>query len=141
MSELTMSTANGRITCRRCTARSSRTGSQCARPALKVSKTQKCQFHGGRGSGPKTAEGRARIAAAKTVHGQRSKQATASISAALAMLGSLEDAMRVLGMTGAPRKQGRKATGYVPVRSVNDVWRLVDGEMRLRAEVGAVDQS
>ena len=35
--------------CARCTAMSKRTKEQCGRPALKASKTQKCQFHGGRG--------------------------------------------------------------------------------------------
>ncbi len=62
-------TAGGKIQCLRCTAKSSRTGIQCGRPALKSSKTQKCQFHGGRSTGPRTAEGKARIAALHTKHG------------------------------------------------------------------------
>lgn len=49
---------------------SKRTKEQCGRPALKTSKTQKCQFDGGRGSGPKTPEGRQRVAQAHTVHGR-----------------------------------------------------------------------
>jgi hypothetical protein len=49
-----LTTAGGRIKCLRCTAQSSRTKEQCARPALNSSRTQKCQFHGGRQSGPKT---------------------------------------------------------------------------------------
>ena len=57
-------TGRGKIQCLRCTAKSSRTGVQCGRPALKSSKTQKCQYHGGRSTGPKTAGGKARIAAA-----------------------------------------------------------------------------
>ena len=57
--------------CARCTAMSKRTKEQCGRPALKASKTQKCQFHGGRGSGPKTPEGRQREAQVHTVHGQQ----------------------------------------------------------------------
>ncbi len=121
----TLITAGGRITCLRCTARSTRTGLQCGRAALKLSTTQKCQFHGGRGSGPKTAEGKARIAAARTTHGQQTKEALAAHSAASARLARLEDAMFVLGMTQGERKTGRKARGYVPVVSVDDVRRMV----------------
>ena len=119
--EQTISLADGRITCRRCTARSSRTGLQCRRPALKVSRTQKCDFHGGRGSGPKTAEGKARIAAAHRVHGHETKAMWQERSAVSAKLSQLEDAMHVLGMTNAPRIRGRKAQDYVPVRTITDV--------------------
>ena len=57
--------AGGRIVCLRCTAMSKRTKLQCGKPALKISKTQKCQFHGGKSTGPKTEAGKARITAAK----------------------------------------------------------------------------
>jgi hypothetical protein len=127
-------TAGGRITCLRCTARSTRTGLQCGRAALKASKTQKCQFHGGRGSGPKTAEGKARIAAARTTHGQQTKEALAAHSAASARLARLEDAMFVLQMTQGERKVGRKARGYVPVVSVDDVRRMVAEDVQLRVK-------
>ena len=118
-------TAGGKIQCQRCTAHSSRTGDQCGRPALKTSRTQKCQYHGGRGSGPKTAEGKARIAAAHTVHGQETKAARADRSAASARLSRLEDSMYVLGMTSVGRSRGRKATGYVPARTIEDVRQMV----------------
>ena len=39
-------TAGGRICCVRCNAMSKRTRLQCARPALKISRTGKYQFHG-----------------------------------------------------------------------------------------------
>ena len=123
--ELTILTGGGRIECLRCTARSSRTGKQCGRPALKTSMSQKCQFHGGRGSGPKTAEGKARIAAAHTIHGQETKAVRAERSAASARLSQLEDAMHVLGMTSETRCRGRKAQGYVPVKTLADVKRMV----------------
>ena len=58
----------------RCTAMSKRTKVQCGRPALKTSKILKCQFHGGRGSGPKTPERRQRVAQAHTVHGRETRQ-------------------------------------------------------------------
>ena len=120
-----MLTAGGKIQCLRCTARSSRTGVQCGRPALKSSKTQKCQYHGGRGSGPQTAEGKARIAAAHTVHGQETNAARAERSAGSARLSRIEDAMYLLEMTTAPRTRGRKAQGYVLVKTLDDVRLMV----------------
>ena len=63
-----LSVAGSSSQCGRCTAMSKRTKEQCGRPALKTSKTQKWQFHGGRRSGPKTPEGRQRVAQAHTVH-------------------------------------------------------------------------
>jgi hypothetical protein len=117
--------AGGKIKCLRCTANSSRTSVQCGRPALKSSKTQKCQYHGGRGSGPKTAEGKARIAAAHTIHGQETNAARAERSAGSARLSRIEDAMYLLEMTTAPRTRGRKARGYVPVKTLDDVRQMV----------------
>lgn len=120
-----MTTAAGTIRCPRCTALSSRTGQQCGRPALKASKTQKCQFHGGRSPGPKTAEGKARLAAVHTVHGQETRAKRAERSVSSARLSQLEDAMHVLGMTNAPRIRGRKAYGYVPIRTLEDVKKMI----------------
>ena len=40
--------AGGRIKCRQCLAKSSRTGNQCQRPALAATTSQKCQYHVGR---------------------------------------------------------------------------------------------
>jgi hypothetical protein len=118
-------TAGGQIQCLRCTANSSRTGVQCGRPALKFSNTQKCQYHGGRSTGPKTAEGKARIAAAHTVHGQETNAARAERSAGSARLSRIEDAIYLLDMTTAPRTRGRKAKGYVPVKTLDDVRQMV----------------
>ena len=132
-----LTTANGRITCLRCTAKSSRTKIQCGKPALKSSKTQKCQFHGGRSTGPKTAEGRQRIADAQTVHGRDTKVARLERSRGSLRLTQLEDAMRVLGMTSAKRTRGRKPNGYTPLRTIDDVCRvLIDTELHpVRAAV------
>jgi hypothetical protein len=118
-------TAGGKIQCLRCTANSSRTGVQCGRPALKSSSTQKCQYHGAKSTGPKTAEGKARIAAAHTVHGQETHAARAERSAGSARLNRIEDAMYLLEMTTAPRTRGRKARGYVPVKTLDDVRQMV----------------
>ncbi len=118
-------TAAGTIKCLRCTAQSSRTGHQCGRPARKTSKTQKCQFHGGRSTGPKTEEGKARIAALHTVHGQETRAKRAERSAASARLSRLEDAAHLLGMMTGPRGRGRKASGYLPVTSIVDVQQMM----------------
>jgi hypothetical protein len=118
-------TAGGRIVCRQCTARSTRSGMQCGRPALKTSKTQKCQFHGGRGSGPKSAEGRTSIAAAHTVHGRETRQARAERSAASARLSQYEDAARVVGLVSGTRIRGRKPNGYVPVATLEQVVKMM----------------
>ena len=66
--ELTLTTAGGKIVCRRCNATSKRTKLQCGGPAMH-GKT-KCKFHGGLSTGPVSELGRQICAAAKTVHGK-----------------------------------------------------------------------
>ena len=117
--------AGGRIRCLRCVARSVRSGLQCAKPAKNSSRTQKCSHHGGWATGPKTAEGRQRIAQAHTIHGESTKAARHEYSKVSAELSQLEDAMHVLGMTTAPRTRGRKAASYRPVRTIEDVKRMM----------------
>ncbi len=48
-----------------------RLGTECKRYVLKGRK--RCRLHGGLSTGPRTAEGKARIAAAHYKHGRRSK--------------------------------------------------------------------
>jgi hypothetical protein len=130
--EIYLSTAGGRITCLRCTAKSTRSGVQCRRPALTTSRTQKCQYHGGRNSGPKTQEGRRRIGEAHLKHGEATQEARQEDSLAAARLRRLEDAMYVLGMTTAPRTRGRKSQHYLPVRTVDDIRKMViEAELHL----------
>jgi hypothetical protein len=125
-------TAGGQIRCLRCTARSRRSGRQCGRPALKASSTQKCRLHGALGSGPRTVEGRARIAAAHLVHGHATKAARAEQSAAAARLASLEDAMHLLQMVEGPRTRGRKPAEYQPIRTMEDLRRIMQGNGQYR---------
>ena len=117
--------AGGRIRCLRCMARSVRSGSQCAKPAMKSSRTQKCSHHGGWATGAKTAAGRQRIAQAHTIHGESTKAARLELSKASAQLSQLEDCLYLLGMTAEPRTRGRKAAGYQPVRTLEDVKRMM----------------
>lgn len=55
----------------RCGARTM-AGNPGQRPAVKA--TGRCTRHGGKSTGPRTEEGRARIAAAQTKHGQLTKE-------------------------------------------------------------------
>ena len=48
-----------------------RSATPCQKPPMKGKK--RCRLHGGLSTGPRTAEGRARIAAAHYKHGRRSK--------------------------------------------------------------------
>ena len=48
-----------------------RSGGVCQRAGTR--KNGRCHLHGGKSTGPRTEEGRARIAAAKFKHGRRSK--------------------------------------------------------------------
>ena len=68
-------TAGGKIRCRRCKARSSRTKLQCSKPALKNKAV--CGHHGGYSTGPKTKEGKDRIRAAHWKDGSETLEAKA----------------------------------------------------------------
>ena len=113
--------AGGAIRCLRCTAKSVRSGKQCSKPAMNSSRTQKCTHHGGRSTGPKTKEGRERIAKAHTIHGESTKAARLRHSKDSAKISMLEDSMFVLGMGDGKRLQGRKAIGYRPLRTIEQV--------------------
>jgi hypothetical protein len=117
-------TGGEKITCRRCTALSKRSGEQCKKPALKSSRTQKCEFHGGRSTGPKTEAGKARQRAAVIKTGDYTKEAIEDKARSLRVLAGLEDAMYVLNMTTMPRTQDRNPKGYVPLITVEDVARF-----------------
>lgn len=106
--EQVLVTAGGRITCQRCTARSKRTKLQCGIAALK-GKT-KCGFHGGRSTGPKTPEGRARCAKAKTTHGQDSRAQRTEHASKMHMIRMLEGIGFKYGLMTGSRIPGRKPT-------------------------------
>jgi len=115
-------TGGGKITCLRCTAKSSRTKLQCGRPAIKTSRTQKCQFHGGR---PHTAEVLKRISEANMIHGQANKQAKEQYRHSIELIHELQDAMYVLKMGEGPKIRGPKPKGYKPVMTQADVVRMI----------------
>ena len=120
--ELKMITADGNIKCLRCTAKSTRTKNQCGRPAIKTSRTQKCQYHGGRSHSHETLK---RISEANTIHGESTKAAKEQYRRDSALMHELEDAVHVLKMGEGPRIRGRKPLGYKPVMTEADVARMV----------------
>jgi len=117
-----LQTAAGKITCLRCTAKSTRTKLQCGRPALTISSNQLCQYHGGR---PHTEEILKRISEANTIHGQSTKSAKEQYRHDSALMHELEDAVHVLRMGEGPRIRGPKPKGYRPVMTQADVVRMI----------------
>ena len=104
----TFLTLGGCVECRQCNAKSKRTKQQCRAPAIR-GKT-KCRFHGGKSTGAKTADGKARIAKAHTIHGRETRQKRLETSYALAALRHLEQIGHSCGLfpTGTARTRGRK---------------------------------
>lgn len=117
-----LTTAAGRIKCLRCTAKSTRTKLQCGNPALKVSRTQKCKFHGGL---PHSTLTLLQIAGANTLHGEASKAAKQKYRDDSVLIHELEDALYVLKMAEGPRTRGRKPAGYRGVQTETDVIRMI----------------
>ena len=99
-------TLGGRVLCNQCQARSSRTKKQCRAPAMKGKRV--CRTHGGLSTGPKTAEGRARCAQAKTIHGEQTRALRVERSKKLSELRELETLGYAIGMFKGPRTVGRK---------------------------------
>jgi len=115
----------GRIQCLRCTAKSKRTGSQCGRPAMRLSKSQKCNFHGGKSTGPKTIEGKARISKAHLIHGNETVQMRLERKQKNAWFAHIEDVMHVLDMVTGGRMRGPKPLEYKPIRTIDEVRQWV----------------
>ena len=130
-------TGGGKITCKRCSAKSKRSGEQCKKPALKTSRTQKCEFHGGRSTGPKTEAGKAKQRAAVLKTGNYTKEAIEDKARSVRVLAGLEDALYVLNMTTMPRTRGRKPLGHVPLQTVEDVVKFaLDNPLHLPGRSG-----
>ena len=79
----------------RCGAKT-RKGAPCQRPAYK--RNGRCSLHGGLSTGPRTAEGKARIASAHFVHGKRSKKFVEARKRLWAELRRVEREMRADGI-------------------------------------------
>ena len=65
-------------------------------------------MHGGKSTGPKTATGRKRCAAAKTAHGRETRPLRKERSEGLRRLAEMEYQARQMGMISGPVRSGRK---------------------------------
>jgi hypothetical protein len=76
-------------------------------------------------NGPRTAEGRQRIAQAQLKHGAYSKANLEAKQAESIQLRQLEDIAVLIGMIQGPRTRGCKPRGYKAIRSMEAVKDLV----------------
>jgi hypothetical protein len=76
-------------------------------------------------NGPRTAEGRQRIAQAQTKHGFYSKAGLEAKQAESVQLRQLEDIAVLIGMIQGPKTRGCKPRGYRPISSMEAVNALV----------------
>lgn len=76
-------------------------------------------------NGPRTAEGKQRIAQAQLKHGFYSKAGLAAKHAESIRLRQLEDVAILIGMIQGPRTRGCKPRGYRPITSMKAVKALV----------------
>ncbi len=79
-------------------------------------------------NGPRTAEGRQRIAQAQLKHGAYSKANLEAKHSESIQLRQLEDIAIVIGMITGPRTRGCKPRGYKAIRSMEAVMALVSLE-------------
>jgi len=76
-------------------------------------------------NGPRTAEGRQRIAQARLKHGFYSKAGLEAKHAEAIQLRLLEDIALLIGLIQGPRMRGAKPRGYRPITSMEAVKALV----------------
>ena len=79
----------------RCLAKT-RQGTPCQNPV--VADRNRCRMHGGKSTGPRTAEGKARSIAAHTKHGRRSRAHVARIREINAKLRRLTNQLKLEGL-------------------------------------------
>ena len=105
---------------KQCTAKSKRTGLPCNNPAAYGCRT--CKVHGARRpESIKRGEQHPNY-----VHGGRTLEAQLEQSATSRRLQQLEDALHLLGMTTAKRSRGRKALGYSPITSLDEIKKVIE---------------
>jgi hypothetical protein len=76
-------------------------------------------------NGPRTAEGKQRIAQAQLKHGAFSKAGLEAKQAESIQLRQLEDIAVLIGMIQGPRTRGTKPRGYKSIRSMEAVKKLI----------------
>jgi len=103
-------TLGGRVRCEPCQTIALKTDQRCRCPAVRG--TTLCANHRPSGRGPLTEEGKAKCAAAKTVHGRETRQKRAYISTKMAELYELETLGRKIGLISGPKTAGRKPNSF-----------------------------
>ena len=76
-------------------------------------------------NGPRTAEGRQRIALTQLKHGAYSKAGIEAKHAEAVKLRQLEEVAYLIGLIQGPRTRGCKPRGYVPIRTMAAVKALI----------------
>ena len=84
-----------------------------------------CNLVKAKWNGPRTAEGRQRIAQAQLKHGFYSKAGLEAKQAESIQLRQLEDIAYLTGLIQGPRTRGCKPQGYRPITSMKTVKALV----------------
>lgn len=119
-----LSTAGGKIICNRCQAKSKRTHQQCSRPAMRGKNV--CNFHGGKSTGPKTAEGKERSRQAHIKTGICTAESRQRQLATMLHLAYIEDIMYEINITNAPKTRGPKPTGYIKYNSIDEIIQAIE---------------
>ena len=101
-----LQTLGGLVICKRCQARSKRSGYQCRAPSIAGKNV--CRFHGGKSTGPKTPQGRQRCAQARTIHGLETTTMREERSLASARLAMLESVGFEFGFMTGLKSRGPK---------------------------------
>lgn len=92
----------------------------CAKPAIPNQLV--CAGHGGLSTGPRTAEGRERLAASKTVHGRETRALRALRSKISHDLRQLEEIMYLEGLLHGPRTRGRKPSLWIQAKDSEKIF-------------------
>ena len=87
--------------------------------------TEVVAFKSAKWNGPRTAEGKQRIAQAQLKHGAFSKAGIEAKHSESIKLRQLEDVAYLIGLIQGPRTRGCKPRGYVPIRTMAAVKALV----------------
>ena len=96
----------GQHNCNQCKAKSKRSGERCLAPAVKGKSV--CRMHGGKSTGPKTAEGLMRSSRARLKHSTQTRSVRLAHRKAMIAIRALEKSALAHGITWGPKIRGRK---------------------------------
>jgi len=96
----------GRFNCSQCKAKSKRSGVRCRAPAVKGKSV--CRMHGGKSTGPRTAEGLIRSSRARLTHATQTRTVRLAHKKAMIAIRVLEESALANGIAWGPKIRGRK---------------------------------